>query len=133
MPYRTLDCPLPPFLSVIAVIQLPLHNVELQRFRQIASPPWNDSDTQRNVQLDGFHDYELWDSAEAAHILRSAGRLSDTFQRRYGLVSRPYEGKPSLMRLKEEASDLEGRPPRSITAGPVEGTLVCVIIGRSAR
>lgn len=105
-------------IPVIAVIHLPLHNIELQRFRQIASPSWDDSDSLHNVKSGGFHDYDLWESAEVASILRSAGRLSDNFQRRYGLMSRPYKGKPSSVRLKEELSDLEGCP-RSITAGPV--------------
>lgn len=113
-------------ISMIAVIQLPLHEAELHRFRQIASPSWNDSDSLRDVHFDGFHDYDLWESDEAAKILRSSGRLSDVFQRRYGLMSRPYDGKPSLVRLKEELSDLEGYPPRTITAAPMDDVLVCV-------
>ena len=120
-------------ISIIAVIQLPLHKAELQRFREIGSPSWNDSDSLQNVHFDGFHDHDLWESDEAANILRSAGRLSDIFQRHYGLMSRPYDGKPSLVRLKKELSDLEGYPPRSITAGPMEDALVCVSIRLSVR
>lgn len=122
-------------ISIIAAVQLPLHKAELQRFRQIASPSpsWNDSDCLRGVHFDGLDYYDLWESDEDAKILRSTGRLSDAFQRHYGLMSRPYDGKPSLVMLKKELSDLEGCPPQSITAEPMDDALVCVSLKLSVR
>lgn len=114
-------------ISVIAVIKLPLHKAELERFRRLASPSWIAYGSVAGEYFAEFENYPLWQSEENDN-LRSAGRLPEDFQRRYGLLSRSNSGSPSMIRIAEECRALARDRSPSISVGPVGDALVRVSI-----
>ena len=100
-------------ISIVSVIKLPLHELELIRFNRLASPSltgFRRSDDNNDVSL----------LTEDHHTLE--------FKARYGLIPRAMGpmGAGSLKRLSKELAAIRRDPLSSVSLGPIhEDDMVC--------
>jgi hypothetical protein len=94
-------------ISIVSVIELPLHELELIPFHRLKSPP------------DDYYD--------VSHFRGALIHLTEEFKTLYGL--RPLAGSSgpghsALLRLRKELADISREPPDMIALGPIGDDMV---------
>jgi hypothetical protein len=97
-------------MSIVSVIKLPLHGIELQLFYRLASQ----SVTELRDYDDAF--FSLLDSARMY--------LNEQFSILYGLRQPARSSRPIESRLRNELADLGCDPPPMIALGPIGDDMV---------